>query len=442
MENIQEQINEQKTMQSTKKKRTILWLLLPFVLLFFVGGFFAFHYLNPSDKELLMLAHYHSLQDREKQKGAPDVFYKETDVSCKLEGGFVDPKTIENFSRMSIHSENARLAEGNGFFRFAFRIGERDVLTTESISYAGENYVASKELTDGQFYSGKTPQEVLNFLLGGQNIHTDVNILDGVEKEVLSTYLTHYGKNLYSSLPESAFSREKTESGKIVTLSGSAAWLLTDVVANIKEDYGLKNFLYLQRETIAENLSTMYPGASVLLPSMSQAEFEQVFDKALSGFLTDIAEKKTTLTLITKIDGNRRVISDSLTLKNGETPVFDFYYHTNGSYRFVPYKDGVPMYAMENVQKTDETVTDAVFTFSMDVNELSKSPSETMRKMFHLTVASRKNTNTSAYSAKAPDGAKSLQNMTNEEYKEAEEKADNRLSDVLMEIILNAVVTD
>ena len=230
--------------QKIKKSGNKLWLLIPLALLLVLGGFVAFRYFRPSDKDLFVLAHYNSIRTSAKTE-QPDVFYKVTDATCKLEGAFVEAKTIENISAMSIHSENARLDGGDGFFHFAFRIGDRDVLTTESISYGGESYVASKELTDGQFYAAPTPQEILNLLLGGQSIQTDVNILDGVDKDVFMDYLKHYGTKLYQSLPDSAFSRTETENGTRLKLSGSAAWLITDIVSEIRKDYGLKNFLYL-----------------------------------------------------------------------------------------------------------------------------------------------------------------------------------------------------
>lgn len=428
---------EQATVRQTKNTKKILLIVSAILLavLLILCGYTGWRYLFPSDKELFVLAHYNSIKDKGKAQTS-ELFYKTTDVTCELSGAFQLPETMENVNAMSIHTENARLHDGNGYFRFSYLFGEKGLLHVETVSHDGVGYVTSPELTDGITYSGTSPQEILNLLLGGQGVTTDVDILEGVDKETFMEYLTDYGKKLYNALPDSAFARAETENGTTITLSGKAAWLLTDIVTELRNDYGLKNFLYVQREQIVKNIHTAYRGATLLVPEMTQAEFEIAYEEALDGFLQDIAENGMELTLTAEIDNRRRVIADSLSLRNGETALFDFSADQTGSYRLVPYSDGVPVFIVENVQTVSGTVTDSVLTVSMDVNDFSKSPSATEQKLVALTIASQKNTDISKLTVQPPRDDTRLTALGETEKQELTDKTNQNILEILTTLTL------
>ena len=430
------------TKQTRNPKKALLTAsAILIAILLVVCGFAGWQYLFPSDKTLFVMAHYNSIKDQSRTKN-PDMFYKTTDVTCNLTGAFVLPETMKSVNAMSIHTENAHLKDGNGFFRLSCLFDKNSLLHVETVHYDGVSYISSPELTDGTTYSGTSTQEMLNILLGGQGVTTDVGLLDGVDKKMFKKYLADYGKKLYRALPDSAFSCTTTEEGTEITLFGNAAWLLTDTITELRNDYGLKNFLYAQREQIVKNIHTAYSGATLLVADMTQAEFEIAYDEALDQFLQDISENETTIRLTTNIDKKRRVISDTLLLKQGETVLFDAFVNQTGSYRFVPYTDGVPIFTVKNEKTVSKTVTDSVLTVSMDVNDFSKSPSLTEQKLVTLTAKSKLDTDMKAHTVHSPQHHTNLAALSDSEKQEISAKTDQNIMGILTTLMLSVFGID
>ncbi|MBQ4087674.1 MAG: hypothetical protein IJC78_05445 [Clostridia bacterium] len=429
--------------KNRKKQKKGLWITLFVILgiIVLLAGYVGYRYLFPSDKELIVLAHYNSLHGKEKQEEAP-FFQKSTDISWDMEGAFVEPDLTERLESLSIHTEQSVLVEGDGVYRFAFRMGEQELFQTERVNNGGLSYVGSDALTDGTYYCADEAKELWELLLGRQGIRTDVKILDGVDKETFSEYLKTYGMELYRMLPDSAFSRTETEQGTELVLSGDAAWLLSDVVSQIKSDYALKNFLYTQWDQIIKNIHATYTGAELLVPSVSQAEFEADYDEALQTFLMDLAEKKMQLKLTVLIDEDRRVISDSLLLSAENAPVLEFTAHQDGSYRLVPYTDGVPNFMLERSIKTEGTLTESATLFTMDVNEYSKSPSETDKKMVTISVVSHTDTDVSGCTAEVPAECVMLAELDETAKEEVAEKTNQKLSELTTQLMFMIAVSD
>ena len=90
---------ETKPKKKTKRGKKGLWIalfaVLGIVILF--AGYAGYRYLFPSDKDLVVLAHYNTIKDKSVQEEIP-FFQKETDITCDLEGAFVEPKITENIS--------------------------------------------------------------------------------------------------------------------------------------------------------------------------------------------------------------------------------------------------------------------------------------------------------------------------------------------------------
>ncbi len=437
-----EKMKEKENKNPKNKKiwlRVILWIFAAlFAILIGVFGYLAFRYFFPSNKDLLVISHAKTIKMSEKQETS-EAFFKTTDTRFHLEGDYTTPKLVEALNTVEFRTENLYLSDTEGTYETTLRFFDQEVLKTKNISRDGKHVLSSKELLDTPV-NGKNAKEVPHLILAEQGIHPDTNLLTGMDEEKWKDYLVSYVLKLYRVLPDDAVSSEDTNQGKTITVSADASRVLSGIVSELYQDYGFKQFLYKEREKLSKNGDELFLGTSVLVPSMTLSQFEKEYDRALAEFLTDLTENEVKLQLVTEVDKDKCVVSDTFTLVKDGKKTLHFYWNRNGSFEVIPYdENGIATYELKYETYTENRVEYSKITYSTDIREFTKTP-ELDAKYFSVTVESKKDYDVKNYSIeKLPEEFVEFSKLAKEEQKNLIEDAGARVKSITAGLTLGIV---
>ncbi len=366
-ENLQTKHENKKT-----KKVLLISLIAILVVCFAVGGFFAFKYIFPSDKDLFLMAHKNLFSS---ETESPDVYTKDTNLSFELDGGFNSPNVVETVKSISVSTKNTHFDENRTAFDFNIQFLNKDFLSFSNVYNGDKEILTVPQLID-ESYASNDAEEVLSMLLGSESAK-DKNIFDGVDKETFEKYLKKYGKKLYDNVRDSAFASVKENGEKVITFKDDANRLLYDIVYEIKNDTEFRDFLYEQTSIIYTNINEKFPYAGTLLTIPTKAEYEESYNENLSDFVKNIENAKITATA--HIEG-KKLVSESIKITQGTEPAFDISYDDE-NLNFVQYKDSKEHIRYSSVSETEGTKIQKNNVFSIDINQWTKEQSDTQKMM-------------------------------------------------------------
>ncbi len=354
------------------KKALLISLIAILAVCFAVGGFFAFKYVFPSNKDLFLMAHKNLFSS---ETESPDVYTKDTNLSFELSGGFNSPKAVDTVESISVSTKNTHFGEDKSSFYFNMQFLNNDFLSFDNVNNGEKEILTVPQLID-QSYASNDAEEVLSMLLGSK-VAKDKDIFDGVDKETFEKYLKKYGKKLYDNVPNSAFTSVKENGEKVITFKDSANRLLYDIVNEIKSDTQLRDFLYEQTSIIYTNINEKFPYAGTLLTISSKTEYEESYSESLSDFIKNIENAE--IAAIAHIEG-KKLIGESVKITQGAEPAFDISYDDE-SLNFVQYKDSKEHIHYSSDSKTEGTKTQKNTVFFIDINQWTKEQSDTQKIM-------------------------------------------------------------
>ncbi len=360
------------------KKALLISLIAILVVCFAVGGFFAFKYIFPSDKDLFLMAHKNLFSS---ETESPDIYTKVTNLSFELSGGFNSQKAVDTVESITVSNKNTHFGEGKSSYNFNMQFLNKDFLSFSNVNNGEKEILTVPQLID-KAYASNDAEEVLSVLLGSEAAK-DKDIFDGVAEETFEKYLKEYGKKLYDNVPDSAFSSVKENGEKVITFKDSANRLLYDIVNEIKNDTELRDFLYEQTSIIYTNINEKFPYAGTLLTIPTKAEYEESYNESLGEFIKKIENAEIIATA--HIEG-KKLISESVKITQGTEPAFDISYDDE-NLNFVQYKDSKEHIHYSSESKTEGTVMQKSTVFSIDINQWTKEQSDTP-KMLSIMINS------------------------------------------------------
>ncbi len=357
------------TKHKSKKTKKIILVILATVLAVCVvaGGFFAFKYIFPSDKDLFLIAHTNIFSGG---KTSVDVYTKDTSLSFELKGDFTSQKAVDTVKSISVLTRNTHFGEGKSTFDFNMQFLNKEFLSFVNAD-DGEKEILSVPRLIETSYAASDAEEVLSMLLGSDSAK-DIDILEGIDKATFDQYLKNYGTKLYNNLPDNAFSAAKDSDIKTITFTDDVNRMLYDIVTEIRSDNEFCSFLYGQTSIIYTNINGKFPYAGTLLTIPSESEFEENYNKSLDDFVKNIENAK--ITAKARIQG-RKLLSENIKVTNGNETLYDVSYD-NGNIDFIQYKESKEHIHYTTSAIVEETKTHRNTVFSIDVNEWTKQQIE------------------------------------------------------------------
>lgn len=360
---MENEILQTKSKSKNWKKVILIVFATILTLCVAAGGFFAFKYVFPSDKDLFLIAHANLFNE---EKDEVDIYTKDTKLTFELNDGFNSQKAVDTVKSISVSTKNTHFGEGRSIFDFDMQFLDKDFLSFSTVKSVETEILTVPQLIETS-YAAADAEEVLSMLLGSDNAK-DIDILEGVDKEGFEQYLERYGTKLYNNIPKSAFTSVIENDVKVITYTDDINRMFYDVVNEIKNDKELCSFLYEQTSIIYTNINAKFPYAGTLLTIPSESEYEENYNKSLSDFVKSIENAKISATANIK---ERKLISETIEITAGEELLYDISYD-KGNVDFVQYKDSKEHIHYTTSAATEGTKTQRDTVFSIDINKRTK----------------------------------------------------------------------
>ena len=423
---MENQMMQEKTKNKGAKKIIVTVLAAILLICIVAGGFFAFKYVFPSDKDLFLLAHANLVNADSEEVTA---FAESTQISFDLSGGFNSKKAVDTVESISVITKNVFLSEYETSYDFSMDFLNNEFLRFSKIKDNETEFLTAPQLVE-KTYAANSANEIISTLFGSETA-SDIDIFDGVDKETLSRYLKKYGEKLYDNIPDNSFSSTKENDVKIIVFKDNLNRMLYDVVNEIKSDTEFSNFLYEQIGVVYGNCNAKFPYGGTLLSMPDKRDFDDAYEESLNKFIKSIENAEIVITSHIK---NKKIVSETIKITQGEELLYDIYYDSE-KIDFIKYKDSFEDIHYSTMKTKEGTVTNKHTVFTIDINEWTKEQSEG-QKNISIIVDSIKNENVTEQIT-VPKEAIDIQDLTEEEKTKLQETVSENITSLLTSLTLS-----
>lgn len=414
--------------QKNKSIKKIIITVLAAILLIGIiaGGFFAFKYVFPSDKELFLMAHANLVNADSEEVTA---FTESTQISFDLSGGFNSKKAVDTVESISVITKNVFLSEHETSYDFSMNFLNNEFLRFSKIKDNETEFLTAPQFVE-ETYKANSANEILSTLFGSETA-SDIDIFDGVDKETLSRYLKKYGEELYDNIPDNSFSSTKENDIKIIVFKDNLNRMLYDVVNEIKSDTEFSNLLYEQIGVVYGNCNAKFPYGGTLLSMPDKRDFDKGYKESLNEFIKNIENAEIVITSHIK---DRKIVRETLKVTDNAEPLYDVTYDSE-KIDFIKYKDSFENIHYSTMKTKEGTVTNKHTVFTIDINEWTKEQSEE-QKNINIIIDSIKDENVTEQIA-VPKEAIHIQDLTEDEKTELQETVSENITSLLTSLTLS-----
>ncbi len=408
-------------------KKIILTVLVAILLICTAaGGFFAFKYVFPSDKDLFLLAHANLINPEREEVSA---FAENTEISLELSGGFNSKKAVDTAESISITTKNTFLSEQQSSYSFSMNFLNNEFLRFSKIKDNETEFLKVPQLIE-KTYAANSTNEILSTLFGSETA-SDIDIFDGVDKEMLSEYLKKYGNKLYDNIPDNFFTSTKENDEKIIVFKDNLNRMLYDIVNEIKGDAELRDFLYEQISTVYGNCNAKFPYGGTLLTIPDKEDFHKDYDNTLNEFIESIENAEIVITSHIK---NRKILSETIKITESGEALYDISYDSE-KVDFIKYKDSLENIRYSKFVEKKGTVTKKHTVLTIDINEWTKEQSDEQKNV-SIIIDSLKDENVTEQII-IPEKVIDIQSLTEEEKTELQETVSENITNLLTSLTLS-----
>lgn len=423
---MENEMLQERPKDKNTKKFFVTVLVAILLICIATGSFFAFKYVFPSDKDLFLLAHANLINSESEEVAA---FKENTVISLELSGGFNSKKAIDTVESISVTTKNIFLSEKEYSYEFCMNFLNSEFLRFSNIKDNEREFLTVPQLVE-ETYTASNTNYILSTLLGSETA-SDIDIFDGVDKEILTEYLRQYGKKLYDNIPDNSFEGTKENDERIIVFKDNLNRMLYDVVNEIKGDVELRNFLYEQIGVVYGNCNAKFPYGGTLLSMPDKQDFDRDYDDTLNEFVKSIENSEIVITSHIK---NRKILSETIKITEGEELLYDVSYDSQ-KVNFIKYKNSLENIRYLTTEEEEGTVKKKHTEFTIDINEWTKEKSDE-QKNISLIIDSSKDENVTEQIL-IPEKAIDIQSLTEEEKTELQEKVSENLSGLLTSFTLS-----
>lgn len=418
------------TKPKNKSGKKIIFIILAVILVLCIaaGGFFAFKYVFPSDKDLFLIAHANLLNKDEKEIS---VYKKNIDLSFDFDGEFLTKKAVDTVKSITVSTESIQL-EDRSAYDFNMQFLNKEFLSFSNVKNEETEFLTVPQLME-ETYAANDVDDILSILLGSESA-ADIDIFEGVNKEKLKEYLKKYGTELYDNIPANSFTKTQSDTGKILTFKDSVNRMLYDIVNEIKNDIELRDFLYEQTSIVYTNFNAKFPYAGTLLTVPEKSEYDENYKESLDEFIKSIENAE--IEIVTHIEG-KKIISETIKILDEDGLLYDISYDEN-DVDFIQYKDSLENIHYSYTKKIEGTKTHKNTVFTIDVNEWTKEQADG-QKNFSVVIDTTTDTNVTE-KITIPENYINVMSLTEEEKTAIQETAGKNLTELLTSFTLTLLM--
>ncbi len=422
---MENQMLQEKTKDKGAKKIIVTVFVAILLICTAAGGFFAYKYIFPSDKDLFLLAHANFVDAGSEEVTA---FTENVQLSFDLRGGFNSKKAVDTVESISVITKNVFISERESSYDFSMNFLNNEFLRFSKIKDNETEFLTAPQVVE-ETYKANSTNEILSTFFGSETT-SDIDIFDGVDKELLSEYLKKYGEKLYDNIPDNSFTSRKENDVKIIVFKDNINRMLYDVINDVKGNTEFRDFLYEQIGVVYGNCNAKFPYGGTLLTMPDKRDFDSDYEESLNEFIESIENAEI---LITSHIRNRKILSETIKITESGESLYDISYDSE-KVDFIKYKDYLEKIRYSTT-KEEGTVTKKHTVFTIDINEWTKEQDEE-QKNISIIVDSIKDENVTEQIA-IPEKAIDIQNLTEEEKTELQETVSENITSLLTSLTLS-----
>ena len=415
-----------------KKIKVILWSILVFVLLAVViSGYFLFRYLNPTGKEMFVLANLNTFKAAQ-QKEEPVAFTKNTNISFETEGDFTNTDAAKAFATFGISLQNEKVSEDSRAYNVSIDFLGNRFFNSEAVKIGNTDVFTVPQLADGS-YASDSYSDVLSLLVGSEKPQ-QTGYLDGVDKEGFKKHFGKYLKRFYENVTDENVDFTKTDDGYYYSVTDFLNRILYEILVDIREDKELRDFYYEQKNIVYNNVNKKIPYAGTLLTIEDKDEYDDKFAEDIEKLIEDIED--SLITISANISKDRKIINEIIEVKNDEgTQLYIKYSEEN--IVIINNDDGKTKLDLCIDTKTENGITYKNLSTTFDINDLTKEKSEEQKL---LTIKSESVTDsTKVAEISFPEKYTDIRNITEDEKKEITQTASKKFMEMVALLMLELI---
>lgn len=422
------EVSENKSKNNNGKKIVFIILTTILVLCAVVGGFFAFKYIFPSDKDMFLMAHANLLE----KNNELNKYTKDTTISLDFNENFFNQNAVDTVKSLSVSTKSVHLEENVSALDFDMQFLNKTLLSFSSIKCNEKEFLQVPQLSE-ETYAADAVDDILCILLGSESAD-DRELFEGVDRETFEEYLKKYGSKLYENIPKSSFVSAKGNNEKVITFSDSVNRMLYDIAAEIRNDIEFRDFLYEQTSIVYTNCNEKFPYAGTLLTVPEKSEYDKNYNETFDEFIKSI--ENAHIEIVTHIS-QKRIVSETIKITDNDELLYDISYDEN-AVDFIQYKDSLENIHYSYTKEIEGTKTYKNTVFKIDVNEWTKEQS-TGQKNMSIIIDTEIDENVTEKIV-VPDNYVDVASLTEEEKTNIQETASKNLTEILTSFTLTLLL--